>query len=145
MKILNLGSGPVTIGNFPGIEITHADIQDRGEFVDREDMEKLTYPDDSFDLVICINALDHTINAPAALKEMLRVSKHWVHIDCALDQLDLQGKKHYWNAKPDGRFESDHPRTSGYDGATPLDDFDLKDFGFEVECVNDHMIARKHG
>lgn len=144
MKILNIGSGPVVVGTTPGIEITHADIQDRGEFVDREDMEKLTYPDNAFDLVICINALDHTINAPQALREMVRVSRHWVYIDCALDQLDLHGKKHYWNAKADGKFVSDHPRTSGYGGATPIDDFSLKDYGFEIEFVDGHMIARKH-
>lgn len=136
MKILNIGSGPVSMtGYAPGIEIIHADRRDYG--VERQDMEKLTYKDNEFDLVVCINALDHTQDAQAALKEMLRVGK-WVYIDCALIQKTTSGKNHYWDMLEDGTM------TNG------TDSFNMKDYGFEVEFVDNqmerrynHIIARK--
>lgn len=135
MRILNIGSGPVVVGDTPGVEIIHADRRDYG--VDLQDMEKLTYADASFDLVVCINALDHTPDAPTAIKEMIRVSKGWVYIDCALIQHTTSRKRHFWDAEEDGTFRSD-------DSA-----FDIKDYGFEVEFVDngterryDHVICR---
>lgn len=41
----------------------------------KEDMENLTYPDNFFDIVHCVNALDHTTNPLKAIKEMYRVVK----------------------------------------------------------------------
>lgn len=41
----------------------------------KQDMEHLTYPDKFFDIVHCVNALDHCLNPDLALKEMLRVCK----------------------------------------------------------------------
>jgi SAM-dependent methyltransferase len=41
----------------------------------KEDMEKLSYPDNFFDIVHCVNALDHTVNPIKALQEMYRVCK----------------------------------------------------------------------
>lgn len=41
----------------------------------KQNMEKLTYKDDFFDIVHCCNALDHTIDPLKALKEMYRVCK----------------------------------------------------------------------
>lgn len=40
-----------------------------------EDMENLTYPENFFDIVHCVNALDHTTNILVALREMYRVTK----------------------------------------------------------------------
>lgn len=41
----------------------------------RENMESLSYPDNFFDIVHCVNALDHTENPLKAIKEMYRVVK----------------------------------------------------------------------
>ena len=40
-----------------------------------EDMTRLSYADDTFDVVYCGNAIDHSADAPAALREMVRVCK----------------------------------------------------------------------
>lgn len=42
---------------------------------EKQNMEKLTYDDNFFDIVHCVNALDHTVDASGALKEMYRVVK----------------------------------------------------------------------
>lgn len=135
MRILNIGSGPVVAGEIPGIEITHADRRNYG--VEVQDMEKLIYSDNTFDLVVCINALDHTPDAQAAIKEMIRVSKGWVYIDCALIQHTTSRKRHFWDAEEDGTFRSD-------DGK-----FNIMDYGFRVELVYNgaerrynHVICR---
>lgn len=136
VKIVDIGSGPLSIfGSYlPGVElkIYHTDKQDFIEFwkqhnltpiisVEYQDMEKLTYPDEFFDIVHCSNALDHTRNAKQAVMEMIRVCKidGWIYIMCALDQLST-GYKHYWNAKQDGIFTNN------------IETFDLKDLGFQI-------------
>lgn len=148
VAILDVASGPYPITGqlLDGVEVhvTHCDKQDFTDFwkeigteplfpVEYQDMEKLTYLDDSFDIVHCVNALDHTKDIWSAVKEMLRVVKPggWIYVDCALDQLTLQKKKHYWDAKEDGAFTSR---------------LDLKELGFEIDRVErdqSHMIARK--
>ena len=136
MRILNIGSGPVTPGKTPGIEITNADRRDHpGAAI--ADMEQLDYPDNSFDLVVCINALDHTPDAEAALREMMRVAK-WVYIDCSLIQHTTSGKNHYWDMFEDGTMLNEK-----------LEKFNLKDYGFEIEFVDNggerrynHVICR---
>lgn len=146
IKIVDIGSGPFgKIGQYLDgvkVEIYHCDKQDFTEFwkkhnaasvvsVEYQDMEKLTYPDDFFDIIYCSNALDHTKNALAAVKEMIRVCKSggWVYIECWLDQLSTRGK-HYWNTKEDGVFINKTGR------------FDLKDFGFKIEFIDNHGLRR---
>lgn len=146
VKIADIGSGPFsTIGQYLDgvkVEIYHSDKQDFTDFwkkynttplfkVEYQNIEKLTYPDDFFDIVHCTNALDHTINAPAAVKEMVRVCKTggWIYIDCSLDQLST-GHKHYWDAKEDGVF------------INKTDRFDLKDFGFKIKFIDNHGLRR---
>lgn len=141
VRIADIGSGPFsTIGSYLDgvkVEIHHSDNQNFTRFWDKynvnplilveyQDMEKLDYPDNHFDIVHCVNALDHTRNAYDAVKEMIRVCMPggWVYIDCCLDQLDT-GHKHYWNAKADGMF------FGKYHGA-----FDLKDFGFDIKFID---------
>jgi ubiquinone/menaquinone biosynthesis C-methylase UbiE len=145
VRILDVGSGPYAITGqlLDGVkvEIVHCDHQDFTEFwkglgteplfpIEYQDMEKMTYPDDSFDIVHCVNALDHTKDARSAVEEMLRVSREWVYIVCALDQRTLQRKKHYWDVKADGMF------------VQPDDRFDLKDYGFEIEYKDKRMVAK---
>lgn len=138
--ILDIGSGPYSIiGNYlpdVNIRLHLADNQDFTDFwkkydknpyftIENEDMEKLRYIDDWFDIVVCINALDHTNDAKKAVEEMIRVCKPggYVYIDCHLDQLNT-GHKHKWNAKQDGIFSNG------------TDSFDLKDMGFEIKFVD---------
>ncbi len=130
MTILNIGSGPVEPGKTPGIDITNADRKPYNYRVEVQDMEKLTYPDNTFDLVVCVNALDHTQNAMVAIDEMIRVSKKWVHIDCALIQKTTSGKNHHWDMLEDGTMT---------DGEAS---FKLQDFGFEIEFVDNKMERR---
>lgn len=146
VKIADIGSGPFSrIGRFlDGVEVKvyPSDKQDFTDFykkhkqtshipIEYQDMEKLTYPDIFFDIVYCSNALDHTRNALAAVKEMIRVCKSggWVYIECWLDQLQT-GYKHYWDAKEDGVF------------INKTDKFDLKDFGFKIKFINGHTERR---
>lgn len=140
VKIADIGSGPYSIiGSYlPGIkvDIYHSDRQDFNPFwekrqltsvisVEYQDMEKLTYSDNFFDIVHCFNALDHTKNAEVAVKEMIRVCKvdGWVYINCALDQLST-GYRHYWNAKEDGTLTNN------------IDTFNLRDFGFQIQFID---------
>lgn len=154
VSILDVGSGPYPItGQYltgVSVKTTHCDKQDFAKFweelgeepmvqIEKQDMENLTYPDNSFDIVHCVNALDHTKDALAALEEMLRVCKSngWVYIDCCLDQLTAQGKKHYWDAKEDGTL------------VNKIGKIDLKGLGFDIEYVDNggerqynHVIAK---
>lgn len=43
--------------------------------VKKENMEKLSYPNNFFDIVHCVNALDHTLNPAKAISEMYRAAK----------------------------------------------------------------------
>jgi ubiquinone/menaquinone biosynthesis C-methylase UbiE len=43
--------------------------------IEKQDNEKLTYADNFFDIVHCVNTLDHVVNPNKALQEMLRVCK----------------------------------------------------------------------
>ena len=153
VKILDVGSGAFpTIGqDLPGVEVEayYCDEQDFTDFykkykvvplfhIEYQDMEHLTYTDNSFDIVHCANALDHTRDALAAVKEMIRVCKPggWIYIDCHLDQRET-GHKHYWSAKQDGTLRNGEI------------EFSLKDeFGFEIEFIDEggesrynHIIA----
>ena len=125
MRILDIGSGakPKLASTYAEIAIVRCD-KHRYSGVDLQNMEKLTYPDDSFDIVVCVNALDHTKDPKSAIKEMIRVSRSMVYINCALMQLSQSGGWHYWDAQEDGTFTSKD------------DEFNIKDFGFSVELVD---------
>jgi len=146
VKIADIGSGPFSkIGQFLDgvkVEVYASDHQDFKDFWEKynaipfteiayQDMEKLTYPDNFFDIIHSSNALDHTKNALVAVKEMIRVCKPggWVYIECYLDQLST-GYLHHWNAKKDGVFTNNN--TS----------FDLKTFGFKIEFIDNGGESR---
>jgi len=96
-----------------------------------DDMESLLQPDSYFDIVHCRNALDHTKDAFAAVREMQRVCKPGgtVFIKCWLDQKDTGGK-HYWNAKLDGTLDN---------GTTS---FNLEDCGFTIKAIKNGGLSR---
>lgn len=140
VMILDVGSGAYSIiGHYlDGVRVIihHIDNQDFKDFykkynviplvaIKQDDMEDLNFPSNMYDIVTCINALDHTNDALGAVEEMIRVCKSggYVYIDCHLDQKET-GHKHKWNAKEDGTFESSSSR------------FNLKDYGFEVKYID---------
>lgn len=142
VKIADIGSGPYSIiGDYldgVNIEMHHADNQDFTQYwekyktkpvvkIEKEDMEKLSYQDNYFDIVCCINALDHTTDAYKAVEEMIRICKPggYVFIDCHLDQADT-GHKHKWNVKEDGSVLD----KSGIAG------FNLTNFGFKIQFID---------
>lgn len=116
VDIAEVGAGPInTIGNeWPGVDVRvwASDVLQQ-EYeklwqehkaipvvdVSCEDMEKLTYPDEYFDIVHCVNALDHTKDAQKALAELERVCKPggWIYLRHAPNQWARFGGHHYWN------------------------------------------------
>lgn len=147
VTILDVGSGPYsTIGhvlNERNVMLSLVDNQDFTLFwekyntkpyylVEYQDMEKLTFDDNSFDIVHSANALDHTDDALVAAQEMIRVCKPggWVYIDCHLDQADT-GHKHKWNAKADGMFINGEGRM-----------FNLRQFGFQIRFIDNGGESR---
>jgi len=62
-----------------------------------QDMEFLTYGGNSFDIVHCRNALDHTPDPVTAIEEMKRVTKEWIYLEHAQNQKSTYGGHHYWD------------------------------------------------
>lgn len=116
VNIAELGAGPIcTIGNSwkdAKVNIYASDVLQK-EFaplwgkngvvpvvpVEYQDMEHLTYPDEFFDIVHCVNAIDHTLDAKQALKEMLRVCKTggWIYLRHFPDQRKRLRGMHAWD------------------------------------------------
>lgn len=155
VKIADIGSGPFPITGqlLEGVNVEMYPM-DQSNFdyfwerysatpifpIEVQDMENLTYPDGYFDIVHCVNALDHTKDALKALKEFIRVVKPdgHIYIDCALIQKTNRGHRHFWDMLEDGTLT---------DGTTS---FNLKDFGFKIEFIDNggerqfnHVIAIK--
>jgi ubiquinone/menaquinone biosynthesis C-methylase UbiE len=67
--------------------------------IEYQDMENLTYSDNFFDIVHCVNALDHTLDAKKALKEMIRVCKPggWIYLRHSPDQMKKYRGMHAWD------------------------------------------------
>ena len=116
VMIAELGSGPInTIGNVvPGVDVTimASDVMwpafektwiDSGKTplvpVCYQDFEALTYADNTFDIVHCANAIDHTKDVIKALSEMHRICKvgGWIYLRHATYQRLRYGGGHYWN------------------------------------------------
>ena len=112
--IADIGSGPVCcIGNMldgQPLSITASDVCQRqytellGEQklivpVEYQDMEHLTYKTNTFDVVHCANALDHTPRADLAIEELKRVCKSGGVV--ILRHMPMQRKRyaghHFWN------------------------------------------------
>jgi ubiquinone/menaquinone biosynthesis C-methylase UbiE len=74
--------------------------------VEKQDMECLTYEKDFFDVVHCVNALDHCFNPIQALKEMFRVCKPggWIYLRHFLNNAEFQKYhgSHLWNINESG-------------------------------------------
>lgn len=114
--IADIGSGPVcTIGdNWPGVDVKvyasdilqpeYDKLWDKVNEVPiipiyKENMEKLSYPDEYFDIVHCRNAADHTPDIYKAINEMIRVCKKggYIYLAHAPSQKKIYKGNHYWN------------------------------------------------
>ena len=62
-----------------------------------QNMHSLTYRTNSFDIVHCRNALDHTLFPKKAIKELQRVSRGYVYLEHAPFQRKTYGGHHYWD------------------------------------------------
>lgn len=122
VKIADIGSGPVcTLGNIWGavkINIYASDLRQPSYKtlaqkekiklrtpIEYQDMENLTYPDNFFDIVHCVNAMDHTKDIERALSEMKRVCKKdgYIYLRHIHNQRMVhRGNGHYWDAGVDG-------------------------------------------
>ena len=120
VRIADLGAGIVsTIGRLNGrhqIRVKASDIL-QPEYakilykkritlltpMEYQDMQALTYTDNSFDIVHCVNALDHLKNVAKAISEMKRICKvgGWVYLRHHPDQRTNYGGHHMWDAKMD--------------------------------------------
>jgi ubiquinone/menaquinone biosynthesis C-methylase UbiE len=116
VNIAELGAGPIcTIGNLwkdVKVNLYASDIL-KNEYdalwaehnatpiipIEYQDMENLTYSDNFFDIVHCVNALDHTLDAKKALKEMIRVCKPggWIYLRHLPDQKKACRGMHAWD------------------------------------------------
>lgn len=116
VTIAELGAGPIcTIGNLwkdVKVNLYASDVLQNeyapwwGKYnatpvvpVEYQDMEHLTYPDGFFDIVHCVNALDHTLDSKQALKEMLRVCKTggWIYLRHLPNQRKQLRGMHAWD------------------------------------------------
>ena len=90
--------------------------------IEYQDMERLTYPDNFFDIVHCVNALDHTLDVRSALREMLRVCKQggWIYLRHKPDQRKKWHGMHEW----DMNVVDEETIFSN-----PTETFSLKEFG----------------
>ncbi|KKN76036.1 hypothetical protein LCGC14_0374260 [marine sediment metagenome] len=55
------------------------------ENTEKEDIENLTYKDNEFDTVCCLEVLEHTLNPVKAIKELKRVAKKRLIISVPLE------------------------------------------------------------
>lgn len=143
VTILDIGSGPfTTMGtehSITKIIITAADddakiynkmIADAGikslVNIEYQDMENITYPDNSFDIVCCQNAIDHTKDAIKAVNEFCRVSKTWVYMKHFPDSGARWNYKngHFWNISCDGTLWNEN-------NSLCLNSIGFETFGYE--------------
>lgn len=123
VSILDVGSGPFPIfgTEYSGVslKITLVDmLADKWNDllansgivpiirVEKGDMEHLLFPAETFDIVHCVNAIDHTTNALRAIEELFRVCRRggWIYLRHYVNVGDRcgYGGMHQWNVSKDG-------------------------------------------
>ena len=75
------GLGEFVLGHEPSLYIK-ADLFPSDESIQRIDIEKIPFPDQSFDMVICNHVLEHVDDPAIALRELHRVLKSGARIIC---------------------------------------------------------------
>lgn len=122
VKVADLGSGPVcTVGNLWGktkIEIYASDIlaNEYNKIIDKlgiklktpvkyQNIEKLDYPDQYFDIVHCVNALDHVKDIKRAINELKRICKKdgYIYLRHGHKQKTVNNdSNHHWDCTTKG-------------------------------------------
>jgi ubiquinone/menaquinone biosynthesis C-methylase UbiE len=140
-KIADVGAGPVCKlgGKMAGanLEIYASDVlakeykkltdeigQELLIPIEYQDIENMTYPDNFFDIVHCVNTLDHTKNARKAIEEMKRICKvgGWVYLRHAPYQKRYLRGDHYWDATMEG-FDNGREKITMEEFKTGTDGF----------------------
>lgn len=81
-KILDVGCDTATLkGLIPAIDYTGIDVSGKPDIcLDLEKVDKLPFPDSSFDCVLCTDVLEHLDNLHLIFLELLRVSRKYIII-----------------------------------------------------------------
>ncbi|TAL55686.1 MAG: SAM-dependent methyltransferase [Nanoarchaeota archaeon] len=86
-------------------KVTTCDIKPKKGII-KQDVQKLTFKNNSFDIVTCFEVLEHVPDPVRAMKELQRVSKHRLLISVPNDpwftftRLGIWEKEHFWSIKP---------------------------------------------
>ncbi|MDP7115612.1 MAG: class I SAM-dependent methyltransferase [Candidatus Woesearchaeota archaeon] len=59
-----------------GYEVTSVDLEPRKKEIQKQSIENLTYKDNSFDITLCLEVLEHTKDPVKAISELKRVAKN---------------------------------------------------------------------
>lgn len=86
--------------------VTLADIDPKNELIKKEDIQKLSFKDKSFDIVLCQEVLEHLPNPIKAISELKRVSKEKIIITVpnepffTMFRFFIWEKEHFWAITP---------------------------------------------
>jgi ubiquinone/menaquinone biosynthesis C-methylase UbiE len=86
--------------------VTLADAHPRNEMIRKENIECLSFEDKSFDIVLCLEVLEHTHDPVRAIKELARVTRKDLIISIpnepffSLLRLCLWEDEHLWALTP---------------------------------------------
>lgn len=124
------------VSNIP--EYLTADIDPaKADYV--EDIQQITFEDDSFDLVWCSHVLEHVPDDRRAMRELRRITKPFGHVIIQVplwhnvtdeDLIDINTID-----RTQRFYQHDHLRLYGYD----IEDR-LKESGFQVEVIRPHYF-----
>jgi ubiquinone/menaquinone biosynthesis C-methylase UbiE len=87
-------------------DITLADYEPKKSFIKKEDVQNLSFEDNSFDIVLCQEVLEHVPDPIAAMKELKRVAKKQLVISVpnepffTMFRLFLWEREHLWAITP---------------------------------------------
>ena len=89
------------------IKCTSVDIDPKSELIKKEDIENLSFEDNSFDLIMSLEVLEHTYNPIKAISEIKRVSSKYILITVpyepffTLFRFFFWEKEHLWAITPE--------------------------------------------
>ena len=87
-------------------DVTLADFKPKHPGIRKENIENLSFKDNSFDCVIALEVLEHTKNPVKAMQELRRVAKKQIIISVpnepffTLFRFFIWEKEHYWAITP---------------------------------------------
>jgi SAM-dependent methyltransferase len=138
------------LGEYGNIDYLSVDIEP-GSAMRREDITRLSFPDQSFDIIICIHVLDHVLDDKQAMRELSRVlaDEGAAIIDAPIDYRRQYTYEDPSVVTPEERtkayWQKDHLRLCGRDFGSQLEEagFKVKVDNY-IEALGDHA-AQRHG